>query len=107
MSGCFILFDHIEGKKKLMRVGSREEEEELGKGQNVENQNVENQNVENQNVDNQNVENQNVENHKERQKILNHQYVESLHLSDQNSENWNWSEFRKFTYGVLMPKRHR
>ncbi len=42
MSGCFILFDHIDGKKKLMRVGSRKEEEELGKGQNVENQNVEN-----------------------------------------------------------------
>jgi hypothetical protein len=78
MSGCFILFDYIDGeKKKLMRVGSREEEEELGKGQNVENQNVENQNVENQNV----------ENHKERQKFLNHQYVESLHLSDQNSES--------------------
>jgi hypothetical protein len=55
-----------------MRVGSREEEEESGKGQNVENQNVENQNV---------------ENHKERQKFLNHQYVESLHLSDQNSES--------------------
>ena len=50
MSGCFILlFDHIDGKKKLVRVGSREEEEELGIGQNVENQNV--------------------ENHKERQKI--------------------------------------
>jgi hypothetical protein len=55
-----------------MRVGSREEEEELGKGQNVENQNVENQNV---------------ENHKERQKISNHHYVERFNLSDQNSES--------------------
>jgi len=102
MSGCFILlFDHIDGKKKLMRVGSREEEEEeLGIGQNVENQNVENQNVENhnvknQNVENQNFENQNVKNYKERQKFLKPSVCRKF--------PFKWSELQKLKL-IRIPK---